>query len=268
MIPPSQNILLVFFLTHIAINLDALKFRVPLQRRYRDTPVFPRKYRHLDVQEEFAQRHSGVRVIQPLLDLSTATLHNRPLNSRDRIKKDLSSTPTFPWNTNDRLKNSGLPRSETTRRGRKHALQQQIVSNVHELREKVLNENIPLRDLKVNLNVANVTVSEMINHEVVQLIAKRFYSQSKPGARAPDDKAVLALAIEGGGVRGAVCSGMAAAIASLGLTDSFDVVLGSSAGSVIGAYMVRYVWSWYHTRLQLFSANYNLTLAVSRFCHV
>jgi hypothetical protein len=33
---------------------------------------------------------------------------------------------------------------------------------------------------------------------------------------------------------------MAAAIAGLGLTDAFDVIYGSSAGSVIGAYMVRY----------------------------
>jgi patatin-like phospholipase/acyl hydrolase len=43
----------------------------------------------------------------------------------------------------------------------------------------------------------------------------------------------------GGGMRGAVSAGMAAAIAGLGLTDAFDVIYGSSAGSVIGAYMVR-----------------------------
>lgn len=48
----------------------------------------------------------------------------------------------------------------------------------------------------------------------------------------------LALAIEGGGMRGAVSAGMASAIAVLGLSNVFDSIYGSSAGSVIGAYMV------------------------------
>jgi predicted acylesterase/phospholipase RssA len=39
-------------------------------------------------------------------------------------------------------------------------------------------------------------------------------------------------------MRGCVSAGMAAAIASLGLCDTFDAVYGSSAGSVIGSYMV------------------------------
>jgi hypothetical protein len=39
-------------------------------------------------------------------------------------------------------------------------------------------------------------------------------------------------------MRGAVSAGMASAIASLGLCDSFDAIYGSSAGSVIGGYMV------------------------------
>jgi hypothetical protein len=52
------------------------------------------------------------------------------------------------------------------------------------------------------------------------------------------DNATLALSLEGGGMRGAVSAGMAAAIASLGLCDAFDAVYGSSAGSVVGAYMV------------------------------
>lgn len=214
---PPQNILLVIFLTHIAVNLDALKFHVPMQHR-RDNPV-PRKYRHLDVHEEFLQQRNVLRRA-PLLDLSTAALHSRPFHSRDRIF------------TNDRRKNDRRPEM---RQGKV------IVSDAHELREKVFDENIPLRDLQVNLDVANIAVSDLMTHEVIQLMVKRFHSQSKPGARAPDDKAILALAIEGGGVRGAVCSGMAAAIASLGLTDSFDTIVGSSAGSVIGAYMVRYV---------------------------
>lgn len=39
-------------------------------------------------------------------------------------------------------------------------------------------------------------------------------------------------------MRGAVSAGMASAIACLGLCDTFDTVYGSSAGSVIGAYMI------------------------------
>ena len=39
-------------------------------------------------------------------------------------------------------------------------------------------------------------------------------------------------------MRGAVSAGMAAALMCLGLSDSFDSIYGSSAGSVIGAYMV------------------------------
>lgn len=246
MIPPTQNFALVAFFTQIAINLDALNFRVPLQRRGQqqhggicNTPAAPRKYRHLDVQEDFARQRSGALV--PLLDLSTAALP-RPLNSRARVKNDLSSTPLSKSLSNKDLPNDNNPRAEKKRR-RRGSRAQQIVTNVHELRKLVLDENIPLRDLKVELDVANSTATELMNHEVVQLIAKRFFSQSKPGSRTPDDTAILALAIEGGGVRGAVCSGMAAAIASLGLTDSFDTILGSSAGSVIGAYMVRYVRS-------------------------
>ena len=43
--------------------------------------------------------------------------------------------------------------------------------------------------------------------------------------------------VAGGGMRGSVSAGMAAAIATLGLCDAFDSVYGSSAGSVVGAYM-------------------------------
>ena len=41
----------------------------------------------------------------------------------------------------------------------------------------------------------------------------------------------IALAIEGGGMRGCVAAGMAAAISELGLLESFDAVYGASAGS-------------------------------------
>ena len=60
-------------------------------------------------------------------------------------------------------------------------------------------------------------------HAVAELLRRR----ASGGSR--DDGARLALAIEGGGMRGAVSAGMAIAIDELGLTDAFDAVYGASA---------------------------------------
>lgn len=56
------------------------------------------------------------------------------------------------------------------------------------------------------------------------------------GPRDPSVK--LALVIEGGGMRGVVCGGMVAGLEALGLTETFDEVIGSSAGAIAGAYFV------------------------------
>lgn len=77
---------------------------------------------------------------------------------------------------------------------------------------------------------------ELFSHDVLNLLHRRYHSKSSPGAR--DDTAILALSIEGGGMRGAVSGGMAAAIACLGLSNSFDSIYGSSAGSIIGSYFI------------------------------
>jgi len=73
-------------------------------------------------------------------------------------------------------------------------------------------------------------------HPVLRLIAARASSGSRPGARA--DGAWLALAIEGGGMRGAITGGMALAIDQLGLLDAFDDVYGSSAGALNAAWLL------------------------------
>mmetsp|Transcript_15970 Transcript_15970/g.34554 ORF Transcript_15970/g.34554 Transcript_15970/m.34554 type:complete len:624 (-) Transcript_15970:1001-2872(-) len=78
----------------------------------------------------------------------------------------------------------------------------------------------------------------MFSHDVLNLLHQRYHSQSTPSSRAANDTAILALSIEGGGMRGAVSGGMAAAIACLGLSNSFDSIYGSSAGSIIGSYFV------------------------------
>jgi hypothetical protein len=75
-------------------------------------------------------------------------------------------------------------------------------------------------------------------HDVLNVLHRRYHSQSTPKSRATNDTAILSLAIEGGGMRGAVSGGMAAAIVCLGLSNAFDSIYGSSAGSIIGSYFV------------------------------
>ena len=78
----------------------------------------------------------------------------------------------------------------------------------------------------------------LFNHPVLSLMKERAITNSTPGDRLPSDNSHLALAIEGGGMRGAVSAGMAAALSTLDLLDTFDSVHGSSAGAIIGAYLV------------------------------
>jgi predicted patatin/cPLA2 family phospholipase len=66
-------------------------------------------------------------------------------------------------------------------------------------------------------------------HPVLDLLAER-----AAGARSGDGSR-LALVLEGGGMRGVVSAGMAAAIERLGLTSRFDLVVGTSAGALNGA---------------------------------
>jgi predicted patatin/cPLA2 family phospholipase len=69
-------------------------------------------------------------------------------------------------------------------------------------------------------------------HAVAALLRRR----ATGGGR--EDGARLALAIEGGGMRGAVSAGMVIAIDELGLTDAFDDVYGASAGALNGVWLL------------------------------
>ena len=73
----------------------------------------------------------------------------------------------------------------------------------------------------------------VVRHPVLELLARR--AERADQATAPADGARLALAIEGGGMRGVVSAGMTAAIELLGLTACFDLVVGTSAGALNGA---------------------------------
>jgi predicted patatin/cPLA2 family phospholipase len=69
-------------------------------------------------------------------------------------------------------------------------------------------------------------------HPVAEVLRRRRAEGSLPGARRDPHR--VALVIEGGGMRGVVSAGMAAAIERLQLTDAFDLVVGSSAGALNG----------------------------------
>ena len=59
------------------------------------------------------------------------------------------------------------------------------------------------------------------------------------------DNHKVALVVEGGGMRGCVSAGMVTAIFYLGLEDTFDVIYGSSAGTIIGAYFNTRQLPWF-----------------------
>ena len=69
---------------------------------------------------------------------------------------------------------------------------------------------------------------------VRELLLNRLDSGSWPGAR--NDDYWLVLAVEGGGMRGAVSSGMLLTLEQLGFRDCFDEVVGTSAGAIAGAF--------------------------------
>jgi predicted patatin/cPLA2 family phospholipase len=73
-------------------------------------------------------------------------------------------------------------------------------------------------------------------HQVLRALGERVRSGSRPGNRT--DGLRIALAIEGGGMRGTVSAGMALALHELGLVRAFDAVYGASAGAITGAWLV------------------------------
>ncbi|MBE1532449.1 patatin-like phospholipase family protein [Actinomadura algeriensis] len=79
-----------------------------------------------------------------------------------------------------------------------------------------------------------MTVSEGVagRHRVLGVLAER----ARTGRR--DDGHRVALAVEGGGMRGTVSAGMAMTVDELGLTRLFDAVYGASAGALSGAWLL------------------------------
>ena len=70
---------------------------------------------------------------------------------------------------------------------------------------------------------------------LVELLRARGERRSR---RPHGDGADIALAVEGGAMRGVISAGMVGALEELGLTDAFDAVYGSSAGAINAAYFL------------------------------
>lgn len=68
------------------------------------------------------------------------------------------------------------------------------------------------------------------------IIMNRLAGNSRPGAR--NDPWRVALAVEGGGMRGVIPAGMLLALEQMGLRNSIDVVVGTSAGAIAGAFFI------------------------------
>ena len=68
------------------------------------------------------------------------------------------------------------------------------------------------------------------------MLASRARAGSQPGAR--QDGFRVALAVEGGAMRGTISAGMALALDELGLVTAFDAVYGASAGAITAAWLL------------------------------
>lgn len=218
-------------------GVHALQFpRVPIRRSPR---LRYRNLEHLSLGEQQQQQ----QLAQPQLTIRRRIAKTVESSWLPRAKNS-NKTDSLTSSTN--VTPQSLPAARSAISTSSSSIQ--VVTNVHELRHAVLDQNMPLKQIQVELpvhnNNTNSTNTNLQNHAVIQLLAARFRhaNHSFPGDRGPNDPYQLALCLEGGGMRGAVSAGMAAAIASLGLTNCFDSIYGSSAGSVIGAYMVRYVY--------------------------
>ncbi|MCX4403074.1 patatin-like phospholipase family protein [Streptomyces sp. NBC_01764] len=75
-----------------------------------------------------------------------------------------------------------------------------------------------------------------VPHPVWRVLTERAQAGSRPGARTDGHR--VALAIEGGGMRGIIAGGMSLALHELGLTNGFDAVYGASAGAASGAWLL------------------------------
>jgi predicted acylesterase/phospholipase RssA len=78
--------------------------------------------------------------------------------------------------------------------------------------------------------------ADLHGQELLRALGERRRTGSRPGRRT--DGLRIALAIEGGAMRGTVSAGMALALDELGLTPAFDAVYGASTGAITAAWLL------------------------------
>ena len=129
----------------------------------------------------------------------------------------------------------GFERAKARRR--KKLMDPIRVTTIPQLKE-CIKEGYRVQDLDVRGDTYGVLGVPGKIHPVLKALYARRNDKSMPGQRGAHDKMKIALAIEGGGMRGCVAAGMATALWHLGLDDSIDIVYGSSAGTLVGAYFI------------------------------
>mmetsp|Transcript_28925 Transcript_28925/g.41244 ORF Transcript_28925/g.41244 Transcript_28925/m.41244 type:complete len:581 (+) Transcript_28925:57-1799(+) len=142
-------------------------------------------------------------------------------NGKSRILRYCNALPEGFTRREDVLKKSPSPPKQPI-----------PVTDVSHLKE-LIHEGYRVRDLDVR---GDTTFDSDQLHPVVKALHNRIRDGSIPGNRTDGHR--IAISIEGGGMRGCVGAGMISAVKYLGLEDAVDVVYGSSAGSLVGAYFV------------------------------
>ena len=80
--------------------------------------------------------------------------------------------------------------------------------------------------------VAVFRANSGVDSPVLQTVLERARTGSRPGVRR--DGHTVCLAVEGGGMRGAVSAGMCVVLEATGLVNAFDRIYGVSAGALNG----------------------------------
>ncbi|GAA0512744.1 patatin family protein [Paractinoplanes deccanensis] len=84
------------------------------------------------------------------------------------------------------------------------------------------------------------------DHPVLEVLRERRERQSRPGRR--DDGHFVALAVEGGGLRGVVSAAMLCALEDIEVKNGFDIIYSCSSGAINAAYFVGGE-TWYPTSI-------------------